>query len=158
MTVFDAAEPGADDGDRLRRRMAYTPGYQPRSRGGGVRSPRSPRVNLTHQGTCRRISAQQYLPDAERPWTRTQHNREYCATGRDIIDDYTALLAATELYRATRKDVYLQAARRAPNYARSRRRGFVATTAADTLTRCRGRPSSSGLNSHPSPEPGRAGR
>ena len=40
--------------------------------------------------------------------------RKYCDDGvENIIDDYTALLAATELHRATNKDAYLEAARRA---------------------------------------------
>lgn len=40
------------------------------------------------------------------------HNLEYCDDHREnIIDDYCALLAATELYNATGNDTYLQAAR-----------------------------------------------
>ena len=48
------------------------------------------------------------------------NNLEYCDNGvENIIDDYTALLAATELYRATQKDIYLEAARlRAENLER----------------------------------------
>ncbi len=41
----------------------------------------------------------------------TQHNRELLNDGKEnILDDYCALLAATELYRATKDETYLHAA------------------------------------------------
>jgi hypothetical protein len=119
MTVFDRwAEPGAErmvtayvgiDG-------VYTRDYQAAFReGGGVAIAALARAStLTHPGGVHgEFSTAQYLQDAERAFAHLQqHNREYCDNGvENIIDDYTALLAATELYRATRKDVYLQAAR-----------------------------------------------
>lgn len=54
---------------------------------------------------------EQYLLDAERAFEHLQeHNEEYCDNGEEnIIDDYTALIAATELYRVTKKDIYLTA-------------------------------------------------
>ena len=119
MTVFDRwAEPGAErmvtayvgiDG-------VYTKDYQAAFReGGGVAIAALARAStLTHPGGVHgEFSTAQYLQDAERAFAHLQqHNREYCDNGvENIIDDYTALLAATELYRATRKDVYLQAAR-----------------------------------------------
>lgn len=58
--------------------------------------------------------AKQYLIDAERAFTHLQkHNLEYVDDGKEnIIDDYTALIAATDLYRVTKKSKYLQAARK----------------------------------------------
>jgi len=59
------------------------------------------------------FSAAQYLQDAERAFAHLQaNNLKYCDDGvENIIDDYTALLAAVELYRATQRDTYLEAAR-----------------------------------------------
>ena len=59
------------------------------------------------------FTAKQYLADAERGFAHLQeHNTSYVDDGKEnIIDDYTALIAATELYRVTRKDKYLTAAR-----------------------------------------------
>ena len=65
-------------------------------------------------------SADQYLADAEKGFRHlAEHNANYCDDGKEnIIDDYTALLAATELFRATKDDYYLTAARtRANNLA-----------------------------------------
>lgn len=58
-------------------------------------------------------SASQYLADAEQAFRHlAKHNAKYCDDGKEnIIDDYTALLAATELYQATQNDYYLEAAR-----------------------------------------------
>ena len=67
------------------------------------------------------FSSQQYLDAAERAFAHLQiHNREYDDDGKEnIIDDYCALLAASELWIATGKDVYRDAARvRAHNLAR----------------------------------------
>ena len=59
------------------------------------------------------FSEAQYLADAEKAFAHLQaNNRKYCNDGvENIIDDYTALLAATELYHATKKGAYLKAAR-----------------------------------------------
>jgi hypothetical protein len=67
------------------------------------------------------FSGAQYLADAERAFAYLQqHNRRYCDDGREnMIDDYTALIAANELYRTTHKSQYLEAARtRAANLNR----------------------------------------
>ncbi|KGJ94516.1 glycoside hydrolase family 9 protein [Colwellia psychrerythraea] len=59
------------------------------------------------------FSAKQYLLDAERAFAHLQKNNlHYVDNGEEnIIDDYTALIAATELYRITKKSKYLKAAR-----------------------------------------------
>nr|WP_316643824.1 glycoside hydrolase family 9 protein [uncultured Roseateles sp.] len=59
------------------------------------------------------FSADTYLTDAERAFAHLQEaNLSYCADGKEnIIDDYTALMAAVELHRATRRDSYLEQAR-----------------------------------------------
>ncbi len=58
-------------------------------------------------------AAARYLAVAEKGWAHlAAHGRKYLDDGQEnIIDDYTALLAATELYAATKKPAYLQAAR-----------------------------------------------
>ena len=66
------------------------------------------------------FSADLYLADAERAFEHLQrHNKTYVDDGKEnIIDDYTALLAAVELFKSTSKAAYLQAAReRADNLA-----------------------------------------
>nr|WP_246058361.1 glycoside hydrolase family 9 protein [Litorilituus lipolyticus] len=69
-------------------------------------------------------SATVYLADAEKAFKHLQdnngkNNKAYADDGEEnIIDDYTALLAATELYKATKSNYYLSAARsRAENLA-----------------------------------------
>lgn len=65
-------------------------------------------------------SGTQYLADAEKAFRHlVKYNVDYCDDGKEnIIDDYTALLAATELFRATKNAYYLTAARtRADNLA-----------------------------------------
>ncbi|HBY84581.1 MAG TPA: glycosyl hydrolase [Colwellia sp.] len=59
------------------------------------------------------FSAKQYLTDAERAFAHLQKNNlRYVDNGKEnIIDDYTALIATTELYRLTKKSKYLKAAR-----------------------------------------------
>jgi hypothetical protein len=119
MTVFDRwAAPGAErmvvayvgiDG-------VYTKDYQAAFReGAGVAIAALARASTLRESGAKpgAFSQAQYLQDAERAFAHLQqHNREYCDNGvENIIDDYTALLAATELYRATHKDLYLQAAR-----------------------------------------------
>ena len=119
MTVFDRwATPGAE-------RMVvgyvgiegvYTKDFQAAFReGGGVAIAglaRASRLSKT-TGISGEFSAAQYLQDAERAFAHLQaNNLKYCDDGvENIIDDYTALLAAVELYRATQKDAYLEAAR-----------------------------------------------
>jgi hypothetical protein len=49
------------------------------------------------------------------------HNRELLNDGKEnILDDYCALMAATELYRATKKEAYLQAADRRAQHLMAR--------------------------------------
>ncbi|MFC1476603.1 glycoside hydrolase family 9 protein [Fibrobacterota bacterium] len=60
----------------------------------------------------------QYLAGAKKAYAHLkQHNTEYCDNGQEnIIDDYCALMAATELYRATNDESYKSdAAKRAVN-------------------------------------------
>ena len=56
---------------------------------------------------------EEYLAAAERGWAHlAEKNPGYTSDGREnIIDHYCALLAAAELFRATRKEPYLEAAR-----------------------------------------------
>lgn len=60
------------------------------------------------------FSSAEYLSTAERAFAHLEvHNREYLDDGEEnIIDDYCALLAATELARSTGKQEYLVAAGR----------------------------------------------
>ena len=60
------------------------------------------------------FSAKQYLADAERAFNHLQENNlRYVDNGKEnIIDDYTALIAATELFQVTKKTKYLKAARK----------------------------------------------
>ena len=57
--------------------------------------------------------AAKYLAVAEKGWAHlAANNQKYLDDKQEnIIDDYTALLAATELYAATKKPAYLTAAR-----------------------------------------------
>ena len=64
-------------------------------------------------------TSEQYLAGAERAYKHISSkqsiggNCEYCDDNKEnIIDDYTALLAATELYAATKKEDYLADARK----------------------------------------------
>jgi hypothetical protein len=118
MTVFDQWASGAE-------RMVvgyvgiegvYTKDYQAAFReGAGVAIAGLARASrLSRQtGVQGEFSAAQYLQDAERAFAHLQaNNLKYCDNGvENIIDDYTALLAAVELYRSTQKDTYLEAAR-----------------------------------------------
>ena len=120
VTVFDRwGEPGAE-------RMVtgyegidgiYTDRYQAAYReGGGLAIAALARASMLgmQSGRHGEFSAEAYLQAAETAFAHLEtHNREYCDDGvENLIDDYAALLAATELYRATRKDTYLEAARR----------------------------------------------
>jgi hypothetical protein len=68
------------------------------------------------------FSAKQYLTDAERAFAHLKNNNlRYVDNGKEnIIDDYTALIAATELYRITKKTKYLKAARHRAHNLNSR--------------------------------------
>jgi hypothetical protein len=130
MTVFDqwntnnaervvTAYVGADG--------VYTKDYQSAFRqGAGSAIAALARAYLIakESGLQGQYSGQQYLADAEKAFhhlqdSQAKNNRRYCDDGvENIIDDYTALLAATELFRATKKQEYLIAARaRANNLA-----------------------------------------
>jgi hypothetical protein len=118
MTVFDQWASGAE-------RMVvgyvgiegvYTKDYQAAFReGGGVAIAALARASRLSKATGMQgeFSGAQYLQDAERAFAHLQaNNLKYCDNGvENIIDDYTALLAAVELYRSTQKDTYLEAAR-----------------------------------------------
>ncbi len=58
------------------------------------------------------FTSEQYLKVAESGFLHLQeHNLEYLNDGEEnIIDDYCALFAASELYNATSKDIYIKAA------------------------------------------------
>ena len=60
------------------------------------------------------FAPKEYLAGAERAFAHLESNNlKYVDDGKEnIIDDYCALLAATELWRATNKDVYRDAARK----------------------------------------------
>ncbi len=73
------------------------------------------------EGIAGEYSSKIYLQAAEKGFAHLQaHNLEYLIDGKEnIIDDYCALLAATELYGATKKIAYLKYARkRADNLTR----------------------------------------
>ena len=122
MTVFDQWASGAE-------RMVvgyvgiegvYTKDYQAAFReGGGVAIAALARASRLSKATGIQgeFSGAQYLQDAERAFAHLQaNNLKYCDNGvENIIDDYTALLAAVELYRSTQKDTYLEAARQRAN-------------------------------------------
>ena len=63
-----------------------------------------------------------YLKAAEDAFAfLSAHNRELLNDGKEnILDDYCALMAATELYRATHKATYLQAADQRANHLMAR--------------------------------------
>jgi len=118
-TVFDRwGEPGAErvvtgyeglDG-------VYSTNYNAAFReGGGVAIAALALASTIGSKTGRRgeFMPADYLADAERAFAHLEkHNTEYCDDRvENIIDDYAALLAAIELYRATGKVHYLDAAR-----------------------------------------------
>ncbi len=93
----------------------YTNEYQAAFRqGAGAAIAALARAYMVAKATNQQgeYSAIQYLKGAERAFAHLQlNNRTYCDDGvENIIDDYTALLAAVELYRATKKQTYLDAA------------------------------------------------
>ena len=127
-TVFDRwGEPGAErvvtgyeglDG-------VYSTNYNAAFReGGGVAIAALARASMLglKTGGHGEFTAREYLQDAEKGFAHLQRfNKKYCDDGvENIIDDYTALLAATELYRATRKPTYLDAARERANNLNNR--------------------------------------
>jgi hypothetical protein len=120
LTVFDRwGEPGAErmvvgyvgiDG-------VYTKGYKAGFReGAGIAIAALARASqLSKAGGAKgEFPAQQYLADARKGFAHLeQHNLEYVDDGKEnIIDDYTALVAATELHEATGEAAYLESARR----------------------------------------------
>lgn len=118
-TVFDQwGKPGAErmvvgyEGEE----GTYTRGYRSAFRaGGGLAIAALARAaQLSHSAGQRgQFRGATYLADAERAFAHLQaHNLAYCADGQEnVIDDYTALLAAVELHRATARATYLEAAR-----------------------------------------------
>ena len=95
----------------------YTTNYQAAFReGGGMAIAALVKAHeLSNKtGVQGEFSAKQYLTDAERAFAHLQRNNlRYVNDGKEnIIDDYTALIAATELYRTTKKTKYLKAARK----------------------------------------------
>jgi hypothetical protein len=122
MTVFDR---WSGPGERMvtgyvGQDGVYTKDYQAAFReGAGVAIAALARASMLSKATGIRgeFSADRYLQDAEKAFAHLQtHNREYCDDSTEnIIDDYTALLAAIELHRATGKDTYLDAARQRAN-------------------------------------------
>ena len=91
----------------------YTPNYQAAFRAGaGMAIAALARAARLAEaiGDHGEFSGEQYLADAERAFAHLlENNPAYCDDGREnIIDDYTALMAAVELYRTTANDCYLQ--------------------------------------------------
>ncbi len=73
------------------------------------------------------FTSEQYLAAAEKAYKHLSEKQgigkscAYCDDGKEnIIDDYTALLAATELYAATKDGVYLMDARKRARYLEGR--------------------------------------
>ena len=73
------------------------------------------------------FTSEQYLATAEKAYKHLSEkqsiggNCAYCDDGKEnIIDDYTALLAATELYAATKDSVYLKDARKRAKHLEGR--------------------------------------
>jgi hypothetical protein len=85
----------------------FTDKYQVSFRGGaGTAIAALARVHelSNNTGVQGEFSAKQYLADAERAFAHLEKfNVRYLRDGKEnIIDDYTALIAATELYRITK--------------------------------------------------------
>jgi len=105
----------------------YTEDYQSAFRqGAGSAIAALARASMLSKqtGLQGQYSAKQYLVAAEKAFNHLQdnnasNNKRYADDGiENIIDDYTALLAATELFKASNNSYYLQAARkRASNLA-----------------------------------------
>jgi hypothetical protein len=126
MTVFEGwGRPGAERAvtGYVGEQGEFTKDYQAALReGAGVAIAALARASrLSRQtGMTGEFSAATYLADAKRAFAHlAQRNREYDDDGvENIIDDYTGLLAAVELYRSTKSAQYREAAdRRARNLA-----------------------------------------
>jgi hypothetical protein len=119
MTVFDKW--GTNNAERVVTGFegidgVYTRNYKSSFRaGGGMAIAALARASILarNSGKHGRYTASTYLADAQRAFDHLEkHNREYCSDGvENIIDDYTALMAATELHHATHQQRYLDAAR-----------------------------------------------
>lgn len=119
MTVFDKW--GTDNAERVVTGFegidgVYTANYKSSFRAGGgmaIAALARAAVLARQTGQHGQYTAATYLADAERAFAHLQqHNREYCSDGvENIIDDYTALMAAVELHHATHQQRYLAAAR-----------------------------------------------
>jgi len=127
MTVFDQWH--AEGAERVVTAYVgadgiYSEDYQSAFRqGAGVAIAALARASVLAKQTSLQgeFSGLQYLADAEKGFRHLEKNNvNYCDDGQEnIIDDYTALLAAVELYRATNNDYYLTAARgRADNLSK----------------------------------------
>jgi len=118
LTVFDGWGSGAERmvTGYVGLEGTYTKDYQAAFREGGgiaIAALASAAKLASEQNKHGEFTAQQYLAGAKRAFTFLQkNNRRFCDNGREnIIDDYTALIAANELYRATKDSFYLDAAR-----------------------------------------------
>jgi hypothetical protein len=80
--------------------------------GGGMAIAALARISQWHKDGA--FTSQQYLAGAERAFAHLEKNNlKYDDDGKEnVIDDYCALMAATELWIATGKDVYRDAARK----------------------------------------------
>ncbi len=83
-------------------------------------------ARASSDGVVGEYSPETYRKTAEKGFAHLQaHNLEYLFDGKEnIIDDYCALLAATELFVATKKASYLE-------YARGRANNLIARLSAD---------------------------
>ncbi len=130
MTVFDKWNTG--NAERVVTAYVglegiYTEKYQSAFRqGAGSAIAALARASVLAKATGKQgqFSGEQYLKDAKKAFhhlndNQAQNNKAYTDDGKEnIIDDYTALLAAIELYKATNENIYLTAARqRADNLA-----------------------------------------
>lgn len=130
MTVFD--QWNTNDAERVVTAYVgadgiYSEDYQAAFRqgaGSAIAALAKAAVLAKQTGKQGEFSAQQYLADAVKAFHHLQdneakNNKAYADDGHEnIIDDYTALLAATELFNATQNNYYLEAARdRANNLA-----------------------------------------
>ncbi len=115
MTVFDrwskdldAREICAFSTQEGRKSRDYQAGYR---QGGGMAI--AALAKLAHSGFSGDFTADRYLESARRAFDHLEsHNLRYLDDGAEnIIDDYCALMAAVELYRATEERGYLDAAR-----------------------------------------------
>ncbi|MEW6989892.1 glycoside hydrolase family 9 protein [Colwelliaceae bacterium 6441] len=117
----------------------YTNNYQAAFRqGAGTAIAALARASMLAEHTQKQgeYSGQQYLADAEKAFAHLLvNNARYCDDGQEnIIDDYTALIAAIELFRATDKQEYLTHARqRAKNLsARTTSQGWLISNHIDS--------------------------